>query len=338
MLISELKKKGLISPPKFLISNLSYLTSMGSDAYGASSGSSDLDIYGFCVPSKADVFPFSTDGKIFGFGSQPSPFNVWTEHHIRDGDKEYDLTVYSIVRFFNLALDASPNIVDSIFTPLRCVVHTTNVGNHVRENRKLFLSGKLKPRLLGYSYAQLNKLKNGDTPFVQFIRENNLGPEIFEDSGVLDLTVLSGFSKIDELIELANKYPIKQNAKRRADIIRNGYSTKEGYHVVRLALQCEQVLSEGDLDLERNSGILKAIRRGEWSFEHLVDWFSQKEKSLEEIHAKTKLPYSPDETAIKTLLLECLEMHYGSISDAIQVEVPVEKMLAEMQAVIDRYK
>jgi hypothetical protein len=311
---------------------------MGSNAYGASSDVSDLDVYGFCIPSKSDVFPYGTSGRVYGFGSQPNPFNVWTEHHIKDGEKEYDFTIYSIVKFFNLALDASPNIVDALFVPRRCVLHTTRVSEHVRENRKLFLSSKLKPRLLGYAYAQLNKLKNGNTPLVEFVRQNNLDPDIFEDNGKLDLSKVKGFSKLDELVELTSKHPIKQNARRRADIIRHGYSTKEGYHVVRLALQCEQVLAEGDLDLERNREILKAIRRGEWSFDRLTDWFAQKEKGLEELHSKTNIPYSPDEDAIKTLLLECLEMHYGSLTDAIKVEVPVDKLLNDIQAVIDRHK
>ena len=338
MLIVELRKKGLIAPPKFLEGNLSYLTTMGSDAYGASSDASDLDVYGFCVPVQSDVFPHIKDGYIHGFGAPPNPFSVWTQHHIKDGDKEYDLTVYSLIKYFNMAMDASPNIVDSLFVPRRCILHTTSIGTHVRENRKLFLSKKLRPKLLGYAYTQLGKLRNGNTPLVQFIRSNGLDGSIFLENGALDHEQIKDFSKKDELVDLANKFPIKVNSRRREDIIRNSYSTKEGYHVARLGLQCEQVLTEHDLDLERNAETLKEIRRGEWTFEHLVNWFEAKEKALEALYETSTLAYSPDEKAIRRLLMECLEMHYGSVPKAMRADVPVDDLVRELQDVLDKYR
>ena len=47
----------------------------------------------------------------------------------------YDLTIYGIVKFFNLAMENNPNVIDSLFTPVNCVLHSTRVGNLVRENR-----------------------------------------------------------------------------------------------------------------------------------------------------------------------------------------------------------
>ncbi len=44
MILDKLAKKSLIHPPKWLISNTMYLTIMGSDAYGCSSGSSDVEL------------------------------------------------------------------------------------------------------------------------------------------------------------------------------------------------------------------------------------------------------------------------------------------------------
>ncbi|MFA5130766.1 MAG: hypothetical protein WC477_07715, partial [Patescibacteria group bacterium] len=42
--------------------------------------------------------------------------------------------------------------------------------------------------------------------------------------------------------------------------------------------------------LERNSEILKAIRRGEWSEQRIRDFLSEKESSLEEFYHKSTLP------------------------------------------------
>lgn len=126
--------------------------------------------------------------------------------------------------------------------------------------------------------------------------------------------------------------------KRDHDTIINSFSTKFGYHVVRLVLQAEQILVEHDLDLERNREILKAIRRGEWTEDKLRGWFDNKEGHLEELYAKSTLQHTPNESSIKQLLLDCLEHHHGTIDDAVKREVPVDRMISELKAIIDKYQ
>ena len=88
------------------------------------------------------------------------------EHHVQDPDalaghgRTYDLTIYGIVKFFNLAMENNPNIIDSLFTPVNCILHSTRVGNLVRENRRLFLHKGAWPKFKGYAYSQLHKLAN----------------------------------------------------------------------------------------------------------------------------------------------------------------------------------
>lgn len=160
MILAKLTEAGLIDPPKWLNDNTAYLVRIGSDAYGASLGdsASDIDIVGFALPRKEDAFPYSTNSHIVGFGEPPNPFQQWSRHHVRDGDKEYDLTVYSIVKFFHLAMTSSPNQVDGLFVPDRCIVHSTAVGKLVRDNRTLFLNKRLMHKLRGYAFSQMKKI------------------------------------------------------------------------------------------------------------------------------------------------------------------------------------
>lgn len=287
-------KKGLIHPPKWLPQNVHYEVIMGSIAYGVSSDISDMDIYGFCIPPKDDVFPHLR-GEIFGFGKQIQRFEQYQEHHIVDKEtlQEYDFSIYSIVKYFQLCMENNPNMCDSLFVPQRCVLYTSKIGQMVRENRKLFLHKGSYKKFLGYAYAQLHKI---DTK--------------------------------------ANA----SNPKRQASIEEFGFDVKFAYHVVRLALEAEQILIEHDLDLEKNREILKAIRRGNWTKEKIRSWFDEKEKHLEELYVKSTLQYSPDEDAIKNLLMTCLEHHYGSLSEAVKIEVPVDKMIRELKEVIERYE
>lgn len=128
------------------------------------------------------------------------------------------------------------------------------------------------------------------------------------------------------------------NPKRAASVEQHGYDVKYAMHLVRLLSECEQLLETGEMNLSKESALYRKVRAGEWSLDYLESWFESKEKHLEELVNQSSLPYGPNEDVIKQLLLECLEAHYGSLDDAIKVEVPVEKLLSEIQSVIDRYK
>jgi predicted nucleotidyltransferase len=285
------KDKNLISPPKWLPANIHYEVITGSVSYAVSSDTSDMDIIGFAIPPKDDLFPHLR-GEIPGFGKQYDRFNQWQQHHIMDGTQEYDFTIYSIVKFFHLCMENNPNMVDTLFTPQRCVLFCSPIAQIVRDNRKLFLHKGSYHKFRGYAYAQLHKIGTK-----------------------------------------ANA----SNPKRQASIEEFGYDVKFAYHVVRLALEGEQILIEHDLNIEKNSEVLKSIRRGEWTEQKLRDWFDNKERHLEDLYATSTLKHSPDEDAIRSVLLTCLETHYGSLSEAVKLEVPVDKMISELRAVIDKY-
>jgi len=155
----KLTSQGLITPPPFLKNNIHYECIMGSNAYGVSSDDSDIDVYGFAIPPKDMIFPHLR-GEIIGFGRQKKRFEQYQQHHIKskDGKREYDLHIYSIVKYFQLCMDNNPNIIDSLFVPRRCILHSTIIGEHVRENRKIFLHKGSWHKFKGYAYSQVHKM------------------------------------------------------------------------------------------------------------------------------------------------------------------------------------
>jgi len=277
MLLNDLEEKKLLnSYPKFMISNTHYLTIMGSIAYGVSEDTSDFDIYGFCIPPKENIFPHLS-GVIPGFGRQINRFEQFQQHHIHDKDalggkgREYDISVYSIIKYFQLCMENNPNMLDSLFTPHNCILHITNIGNRIRENRKIFLHKGSYFKHKGYAYSQQAKMVSQ-----------------------------------------------KREGGRREIVEKYGYDIKFAYHCIRLLNQAEQILLEHDLDLQKNNEQLKSIRRGEWTLEEIKEYFTMKERQLEELYSKSDLRHSPDEESIKNLLLSCLEEHYGSLDKAIE--------------------
>lgn len=151
------KENRVNNPPKWLADNIQYEVLTGSVAYGVSTDYSDEDIYGYAIPPKTDVFPH-LQGHIMNFGKPYQPFEQFQQHHIKDKNKEYDLTIYSIVKFFNLCMQNNPNMVDCLFVPERCVLFCTPLARHVRNNRQLFLHKGSYHKFRGYAYAQLHKI------------------------------------------------------------------------------------------------------------------------------------------------------------------------------------
>jgi hypothetical protein len=120
----------------------------------------------------------------------------------------------------------------------------------------------------------------------------------------------------EKLIEYYNLYKKTKKASKRAERVKiHGMDSKFGYHLVRLMYEVEEILTTGDLHLDQNTEVLKAIRRGEWSQERVEKFFEQKEHALNEAYEKSQLPYGPREKEIKELLLRCLEHHFGSLKD-----------------------
>lgn len=199
----KLMEKGLLPGfPAFLKANIHYETIMGSHAYGCADTSvkdrlPDYDIYGFGIPPKEMIFPHlgghfimfgQKAGRMLTFGHPPKGFEQAQEHHVIDGDaaagkgKEYDLNIYNIVKYFQLCWDNNPNMIDSLFTPENCVVHCTQVGRMVRDNRKLFLSKRVWVKFRGYAASQMHKERKGQeteemNKIVRFENDHNIPRE-----------------------------------------------------------------------------------------------------------------------------------------------------------------
>lgn len=292
--VKKLQEARYIQAPKWLPDNIMFEGITGSLAYGVSYNTSDMDIVGFCMPPKEIMFPHLS-GEIYGFGTQIQRFEQFQQHHIdvKEWNKEFDITIYSIVKFFQLAMENNPNMVDVLFLPRHCVLHSTAVYEKVRENRHLFLHKGCWPKFKGYAYSQLSKTELGTN---------------------------------------------KSNPKRALAINTYGYDTKFVYHIVRLLLEVEQILTEHDLDLERNASVLRAVREGSWSLEKVKSWFSDKEADLEKVYNTSTLDYKPKEHDIKNLLLECIDIHYGKIPMEITIETKAKSLVREMSELLEKYK
>lgn len=293
-LLKSLQEKNLISPPSFLVDGTVYLTYMGSVAYGVQREGSDLDVYGVCVPPLDILYPSTYGGHIEGFTNDDKQvFNQWQETGI--GYKKYDFNIYNIAKYFLLCMNGNPNMVDSLFTPVNCIIHCDAIGKHIRDYRKIFLSKKMWHTFKGYAYSQMSKIHNGMN---------------------------------------------KNNPVRSADIEKWGYDLKFAYHLVRLLNEVEMILTDYDLDLQRNNEQLKSIRRGEWKLEDVEKYFRNKEAELEQVYHYSVIPHAPDMKDIKRVLIQCIDMFHDKQK---QYNIPdravarKDSLIEEVIKAVERY-
>lgn len=124
----------------------------GSRAYGTSTPESDTDVRGlFRLPQEAFL------------GLNDAVKQV--------SDKKNDVTFWELRRYFELALDCNPNIIEILWTPVDCVLETTPVMELLLKNRDLFISQKALHTFGGYAYAQMKRAK-GQNKWV-----NNVKPK-----------------------------------------------------------------------------------------------------------------------------------------------------------------
>lgn len=118
-----------------------FLTAHGSHAYGTSLPTSDHDYKGFTVPPREYWLGYLKKFEQAEFKGDP------------------DMTVYSIQKFFKLAADCNPSIIEVLFTDPADHVIVTPTGQHVLDHKDLFLSKKAKFTFSGYATSQLKKIE-----------------------------------------------------------------------------------------------------------------------------------------------------------------------------------
>jgi predicted nucleotidyltransferase len=116
------------------------LVTHGSRAYGLNTPTSDVDIKGVAVP--------------------PAEYFLGFNQRFEQGEsKDPDMVVYDVRKFFSLAADCNPNIIEVLWADEGDFRVLTPEGQRLREARKLFLSREARFTFSGYAHAQLKRIR-----------------------------------------------------------------------------------------------------------------------------------------------------------------------------------
>ena len=215
MTITELEKNGKII----------FKTVTGSYAYNLNVATSDIDYRGLYMQDKKELLSLrSLNDEV-------------------DDDKQ-DEKYYSLRKFFMLAKDCNPNIIELLYMPGECIQVCHPIMQKVINNRGLFISKKAKFTFAGYAHAQIkrasgtnrwvNNSKSKEKPkkidFVYII--NNLNPAFEGEPGARPVKYLDFIQKypwltLDKmhcaaLEHTANVYRLYNIGSHARGIFRNG--------------------------------------------------------------------------------------------------------------------
>lgn len=137
------------------------LTVSGSRAYGMNHAASDVDLQGVCVPPREYFHGFVNCFEQANSPSHIQPFfsNLNDEEQVAAGSTKLEGTVFGVLKFFALARDCNPNIIQTLFAEDASVRVCTPLGARLRESREMFLSKAARFRFSGYAMSQLKRIQ-----------------------------------------------------------------------------------------------------------------------------------------------------------------------------------
>lgn len=312
----------------WLQSSIILLCVHGSRAYGLTTEASDIDIKGVAVPPK-------------------EYFHGFLKRFDQAESKNPDMTIYDIRKFFQLAADCNPNIIEILWVADEDVIFTSKWGEYVRHFRDNFLSKKAKYTFSGYAIAQLKRIKTHkkwllNPPDHKPGRgEFGLPETSLIDAGVMGaLTAINQKQSDEETLEYVRQewgsdvMAVYQRERSYANALRGwqqyenwkanrnperaeleakyGLDTKHAMHLVRLMRMCKEILMTGEVVVKRpDREELLAIRNGAWSYDQLIEWAERQDAEMEGLVEKSSLPKSPDRVYLDALCRNVIEGMIG---------------------------
>lgn len=125
----------------------------GSQSYRTNIAGSDTEYRGVTIGLKNYYFGFENfQQKDKGWDQEPGIYS--------ELDNAPDSAIYEVRRYFNLAMSANPNILETMFLEPDQYLVVSPEGQLLINNRQLFLSKKLKHSFCGYAFQQIKRMES----------------------------------------------------------------------------------------------------------------------------------------------------------------------------------
>ena len=252
----------------------------GSHAYGLATPTSDLDVRGLALRSKAEILTSQDFEQIV--------------------DKDTDTTIYSFDKMVKLLISQNPNTIEIMGLKPEHYLYISPIGQELLDNVNLFISKKCVDSFKGYASAQLYRLKQATTGmknqseleqhilntlknmvnsfhgrytdfsedninlYIDESRQKDYDTEIFMDLHLTHYPVRDWRSMWSELNNTVKSY--SKLGKRNKNAIEKDKLGKHMYSLVRLPYMCIDILNGNGIITcrEKEHDLLMSMKRNEW--------------------------------------------------------------------------
>lgn len=133
--------------------NTILLTRIGSHAYGTNVETSDEDFKAIVIP------PISYYLGLDGFNNYQNPNSKDFSYLTSDGSNA-DISAIHLTKFVKEAMQGVPNNIEMLFSNREDIVEINEIGRELINNKHLFLSKNIYPKMRGYAQAQYKRMTN----------------------------------------------------------------------------------------------------------------------------------------------------------------------------------
>ena len=300
-------------------------TRHGSHAYGLNIATSDEDFKGICVKPKEAYLGFCSSFE--------------QKEHMGSKSDGVDSVIYSLDKFARLAADCNPSIIEILHVDQSCIVKQDEFGEELRSLKDEFISRKAKFTFMGYAEAQLKRIKTHRswllTPPTKEPERIDFG---LDDTSKISASELGAFVAAEQqLIESVIQLPhhvltiftrekqyssarqhysqyigwMKSRNPARAELeAKFGYDTKHGMHLIRLMRMANEILAIKKVVVKRpDRDELLAIRRGERSYDSLIEESEQLKAKCELLFETTSLPTDCNRIVLEKRIVSMVERY-----------------------------
>lgn len=141
---------------EWLNQNTIYVTLHGSQAYGLANEFSDVDVKGICIPPREVEYNLYHR---FEQAENPVGLEAQLSHLKNPKNPKFESSVYSLRKFFLLAAEVNPNIIELLWTDPKDHFVFKSPMEKIIANRNLFLSNKARYTFAGYACAQAKNIE-----------------------------------------------------------------------------------------------------------------------------------------------------------------------------------
>lgn len=245
-------------------------------------------------------------------------FGFDTKDVVESFPDEYDLVCYEVRKFLDLLMKNNPNVLSMLWLEDESILYSDQIWRFLVQHRDLFVSKLAYHSFTGYAYAQLKKMTafgEQQQKQFQYVEEQLYQQGIKLVDGVPKLQAGANEQQLEavrQYNEVKKKYfSGYMGEKRKQNVLKYGYDTKNAAHLMRLLKMCIEFLSTGSFTVKRpDAQWLVDIKQGKYTLSYIQTTATELFNLANIRFEKCKFPDKPNKQEIEKLLVRILKHRF----------------------------